>query len=284
MVRLSLFCLLLLCCVCRPTKQNTQAFDGSKNYQRVIASNLFSAEIAWFLGPDAQKRIIAVPQIVDDTRYSDQILNKWPKNIHRIYRATEEMVSLKPDLVIVASFLSVETRSLIQRLKIDMVSLDSFTGFTAYKNNVRKIASALNARKKGEAIIKQFEKRLKKVRERARKMKPLTVMSYLYGSTMGSNSTFHDAVTAAGLQNRSAQAGIKRYKNISVEELRVYDPDVIVTSCGKISCAHAEKNLVKKLGLKQLRAQIIAIPSNTLASTNERMLVVAETLQSRLNN
>jgi len=275
---------LLFICFCDTNYHKLKTYTTEKEYKRIVAADIFSADVLWQLGEKAREKVVGVPAVIDDEEYSTS-LGRWPKSIGRIHKAGEEILVLNPDLTIIANFHNLDLQSLMKKMKIDYVKLERFTGFEAYHKNVMLIARAVNLEKEGLKIVENFNKKLNSLNEKAKSIpRKKTVLSYLYGSTMGKNSTFHDSVLAAGLINLSAEKEIYQHHHISIEQLQIWQPDYIVIGCGQISCQKAENNFPEKIGISNLKSKVIAIPTNILISVDEKMLLISETLQNRVLN
>lgn len=286
---LSLLLLLILIlatvATCKPKQVSQQ--ELSKIPKRIAISNILGALILWEYGLAWHKRVVALPYTIDNAEYSP-MAGMWPKNIARIHYKLEDILLTQPELLILSSFQSKSSRELIKKLGIPCIILDGFRGFSDYRKNIRKLSTTLRVSKKGEEIIERFNKRLKRIQEVARKKIPpkLKAMTYLYGNTAGSETTFDDIINAAGLENLSKQKGGKSFEKISLEKLVLWNPDIIIIACGKISCHQSVKNFRKLPGIRHTLAfqenTIIALPSHLLTSTSEFMLDAAEMLQAKV--
>ena len=90
-------------------------------------------------------------------------------------------------------------------------------------------------RKEGEALLLRFEKRLRVIQQKQPKTtRKFTAISYIHGYTMGKNTVLHDTIVTAGLENLAATQGLVGSQPLSMERLLVWQPDIILTSCGKL--------------------------------------------------
>ena len=276
-----MFTILIITFSCSPKKISKSTYDKSKTYSKIVADNIFSSEILYHLGKKVHRKVIGIPKIADDARYS-VYTNVWPKDVKRIYRAGEEVISLKPDLVITATFHSIDYRHLLQGFNIDYLFLRPFEGFNAYRKNVSLIAEATNSQSEGQKLLNRFESRLAKIQKRGEVLrhKKITAVSYVYGYVKGIRSTFHDAVEAAGLIHLPATKGVVKFRKVSLEQVIAWKPNLFAISCGQIGCEKAKKRFLEKPVVSKLKATTVAIPSNVLTSSNERMLELSERLQN----
>src|SRR5690606_372695 len=82
--------------------------------ERIVSQVVTSDEILWELGDEVRARVAGVSIMADDPTYSG-VANSWPSSVPRVPGTSEALVAARPDLVIVASFTSPETRALLER-------------------------------------------------------------------------------------------------------------------------------------------------------------------------
>ena len=142
---------LILLLACQPLNKKNTNFDPNHEYKRIVAANIFSAEILWRLGKQSRKKVIAVPAMIDDPLYSN-FIGVWPKTTAKFHRSSGELVALKPDLVVLAAFNNINFKEILRKAKVDYVELLPFSGFDSYRHNVRLIAKAVAGEKRGGSV------------------------------------------------------------------------------------------------------------------------------------
>jgi iron complex transport system substrate-binding protein len=268
------------------------AGHGEAHFQpeRIISLTVASDEILWRLGPTVRTRVIGVSALADDPLYSG-IVGQWPEDLPRLLGTSEQVVAGAPDLVIAASFTAPETRGQIAAAGISLVSLVNLAGFEDYRTNVRTIAQAVAAEPLGDTLIADFDRRMTEARADPPVQQP-TAVSWIGDMVAGSNTSFDDIARAAGCTNVAAEHGIVGHQAVGLEQIVVWDPEVIVTECGARPCALAEAALARKPGLARrstpnlepsaAQRRIVALPSHMLYSTGEGMLDAVARLRQAL--
>ncbi len=255
--------------------------------RRVLSQTVLSDEILWALGPEARARVVGVSVMADDPRYS-RIAGTWPDSVPRLAVTSEGLLARAPDLVVIASFTSPEIKALLAAQHVRLLELDSFTGFTDYRQHVRALASAVETT--GEPLLTALDTRLAALAARRPAIAP-TAVSWGDGYAATGATTFADIAAAAGLVNLPERKGLSGHVPVAMEQLVAWDPEIIVVSCPAITpddpaCAHAEATFAAGPGITATRAArnhgVIAIPARDLGSTGEGMLVAAEILQARI--
>lgn len=257
--------------------------------RRVASQTIISDEVLWALGPATRARVVAVSTLADDPRYSGAA-GVWPPAVPRRAMTSEGILSLSPDLAIIASFTAPEVRALLQDHGVRMLELSRFSGFDDYRAHVRTIAAAVDAAADGERLIAAFDRRIAGLAG-PRPSAPLPAVSWGDGHAAAAGTTFDDIARTAGLTNMAAEQGLIGHIAVPLEQLVAWDPAVLVVSCPAVApddpaCRTAEQDAAALPGVAATRAardgRIVAVPARELSSTGEGMVTAAEILQSRL--
>lgn len=252
---------------------------------KIALTSLFAAEVALAFGPQAQEKVGAIPQLVDNPEFSP-IAGQWPRSVLRFNESVEAIVYLNPSLVVIATFHSANLTYLLEKAEIPYAVLRPMTGFSSYMENIDIIAGALEMPQSGEALKGRFQSRLASIEKHGGQVEqPYTVISYMAGSTAGLETCFHDIAKAAGLRNLSAEKGVTGHRHLETEEIIVWNPDAIAISCSA-SCDTALELFLQLPGIGAVEAvknkRVAAIPSHIFSSSGENMLLFAEMLQQQI--
>jgi iron complex transport system substrate-binding protein len=256
---------------------------------RIASQTILSDEVLWALGPATRARVVTVSTLADDRRYSGAA-GVWPPEIPRRAMTSEGILSLSPDLAIIASFTSPEVRALLQGHGVRLLELSGFAGFADYRAHVRTIAAAVGATADGERVVAEFDARIAALAA-GRPSGRLSAVSWGDGHAAAAATTFDDVAATAGLSNMAAEKGLIGHVAVPLEQLVAWDPAVLVVSCPATlpddpACRAAERDAAALPGVTATRAaqtgRIVAIPARELASTGEGMVTAAAILQARL--
>lgn len=255
---------------------------------RVISQVVVADEVLWALGPDVQARVVAVSTMADDPRYS-AVADRWPSSVARVSGASENLVALAPDLVVVADFTAIETRALLERLGLPTLHLSGFDGFVDYRRHVTALADALGVPERGEALAVAFETREAELRERFRQGPDSpAIVSWQEGTVAGTGTIFADQAEAAGFRLLPAEHGIVGHQSLALETLIAWDPEYVVVACpdhDEAGCTAAEREFAALPGIAVTKAAreggVIAVPTDILYSSGAGMLDVVEWIGAR---
>jgi iron complex transport system substrate-binding protein len=145
----------------------------------------------------------------------------------------EQIIALKPDLVLLASY---NDAAAVKQLKNAGLTLFTFANFNSIKDieaNITLLGQVVGEEGKAAALVNDMETRLKTVADAVKSVKPLTVLYYSPdgGYSDGPGSTTDEVLTRAGAINAVTAGGIKdAYPTLSKEFIVKADPDVILLS------------------------------------------------------
>jgi iron complex transport system substrate-binding protein len=247
--------------------------------QRIVSQTVLSDEVLWELGPEVRRRVVGVSKMADDATYS-AVANRWPADVARIPGSSEALVAARPDLVIVADVTAVETTTLLQRSGIATLQLERFDGFDDFRRHAHRLAGAVGAKARGEAVVERFDAALSEHLSTVDDDAP-TALSWIGGTVAGKNTIFDDEARSAGLRNAAAIGGLTGHGNVAIEQVVAWDPELVVTSCGD-DCDRARAEIMSTPGLSATSAvrngHVLAIEPRVLFSSGLGMIGVVERL------
>lgn len=149
-------------------------------------------------------------------------------------REPEQIVGLRPDLLLAARYTRLELTNIVARAGADIVITTGFSSFDDIRENITRIGHAVGEPERARTLIAEMDRQLNE-----KLVVPIASRSgwrLLYytpdGWTAGSATTIDDVFRRAGFDNAAADAGIQGHQRISPETLLQVDPDVIVIERG----------------------------------------------------
>ncbi len=238
----------------------------TKNAQRIIALSPHAVEMLYAIG--------AGDKIVGTVEYAD-----YPKealNILRIGNYTgiqiEQVLKLKPDLIVAwkggnkgSDLNKIESLGFnivySQPKKISEISLD-----------LRKLGQLTGQQKQAEAVITQFDKRYKKIRDQYRKLAKIDVFYQLWHDplqSIGPESWIESLIKDCGGKNIFQAANVP-YPMVSIESVLVKNPKVIIIP--HHSGSDIAKNELEKKEIWSKWPEISAVKNNFIFALNGDLL------------
>ncbi|MEW6736547.1 MAG: ABC transporter substrate-binding protein, partial [Acidobacteriota bacterium] len=194
-----------------------------------------------------------------------------------VERDAEQIVSLKPDLVLAARYTKAELRQIIDQTHVPMVVVSDFHTIAEISGNIRLIGHAIGEDTRADEIIDAMQVKLRNARERLKPERTSLRVLYLAPGnwTAGAATNVHEIITMAGLHNVAAEAGITGHSKIAVENILEIDPDLILVATGHERDRDFVNQLVNDTQLVALTAvkkgQIIKLPSRYLRTVSHHL-------------
>jgi iron complex transport system substrate-binding protein len=198
-------------------------------------------------------RLVAPDRIAAISRYSqDPAATSIPLDVARRFRAVagtaEEVIALKPSLVITSSFTPVATRRAYERAALRTLLLDSPTTIAASEAQVMQMAVAVGEPGNGRAMVAEVEAA---VAPKPSGRQPSALL-FIGGSLVNGSGTLLDAMMRrAGLRNAAADYGLAFTGTLPIETIARHPPDIVIAPDENRSAA--------------LRARVLAATGATVA-------------------
>ena len=134
-----------------------------------------------------------------------------------------------------------------------------------------------------EALVQRFDARLSTLTRRPTSR--LRAIGWSAGQLSGKNTTFDDIATAAGLENLAATESISGHRELPLEQVLAWNPDVVVTQCSTEDCDAAARTLAESPGWAATAAaengRVVAVPGRHLFSVGWGMLEALQWIVER---
>jgi iron complex transport system substrate-binding protein len=251
--------------------------------RRVVSQTVGTDDLLLALAAPGQ--IAALSHLARDERYSPAFreARKMPCLTNG---EAEDILRLKPDLVLAASYTQPEVLELLRRAQVNVLRLDKFETLEDLYANTRRIAKALGREARAEELIRQWQQRVEALDRRLRGVKPVRVLAVgLYPFTAGSGTTFQDLCDHAGAINVAAEAGLQGHAPTPGEKVISWRIDMLV--------APGEPGLDMQARLKELSpykflpalklGHLVELPGALMAATSQARLDGYELLARKLH-
>lgn len=191
--------------------------------QRIVSLNMCTDQLLIDLvTPD---RIAGVSYLAGDRTLSAEAGRL--AHFRQLRGTAEEVLALKPDLVIAGEYTTGATVDLLRRLGQSVLIVPMATDFDGMRSTVRQIAAAVGDPARGEQVIERFDERLRAARSTVQS-RP-TAIAYQVGSFVsGPESLLDAAMTAAGYRNLARDLQLGAGGRLPLEQLVATPPDLIV--------------------------------------------------------
>ena len=230
MKKLFLFLILLFSFTAIVNAKGVQA----KKYNHIVSLTLSGDEM--LLGLVPENRIAGLSGKINEDKEISNVVDK-AKKFPKVEGNEEVLMSLEPDLIIVADWLSKRITDIGAITGAKVYFYKTPNSYEEQKKLIRDLANLVEEKENGEKLIKNMDDRLKALQNKITKnykgAKPRILMYTSFGTTSGKNTTFNDMVKLINGVNVVAEAGIDGFKDISKEKVIELNPDIIIVPIAK---------------------------------------------------
>lgn len=218
---------------------------------RVVSLNLCSDQLLMALADRDQ--IASLSFFAADPRFSlitDQI-EGLPLN----HGLAEEVLALRPDLVITGNYTARYAVQHIKALNIPIVELAPAQDFVQIAARLLTVGQAIGHTGRAQALVTRMQARLEEI-DRINVQQPLRVLSFASGgATIGSPSLFNAVVTRAGHSNLPAtELGMGSWGQIGLEGIIQLQPDFVLLEGLQQEHNSLTRNLMQHRAIRKLLA------------------------------
>lgn len=176
------------------------------------------------------QQILAVSHYSQDARATS-----IPLATARRFAATsgtaEEVVALRPDIVLAGAHVSPSTLAALKRLKVPVQTFSVPESVADSVAQVRAIAAAAGHPERGETLVRRIEAAVARARRvAAQEGAPVPALIWQgSGLVPGENTLADELLRTAGFRNMSAAYGLKRWDVLPLEHLAARPPRVLLS-------------------------------------------------------
>jgi iron complex transport system substrate-binding protein len=196
------------------------------------------------------------------------------------YETAEEVVALRPDLVLTSRHSAIATRNALKRVGIRFELFDVPSSIAGSLEQVRQVAGLLGAEREGEAMVARIEQALQAAKLPTGE-DPLSAAVYQPGGlSAGANTVIGELMQVTGLHNVAARYGVQNYRPLPLEVLVSEPPDVLLVGETSPGSPLQAERVVRHRVLRALASQMSQeiFPARLLFCAGPTMIDAANTL------
>jgi iron complex transport system substrate-binding protein len=204
----------------------TQAAEPSPLPTRVISINLCTDQLAMALANPGQ--LIAVSRLA---RYPElSYLASQATGLRPINSGAEDVLGLKPDMVLASAFSASQTRATLMRHGVRVEAFVPVNSVAEARTEVVRAAALLGVEARGAELVVEIDRKLAAARNVGQ---GLTAIAYeRRGFAHGKGTLLDDLMTQLGLVNLAARAGLESVASMPLETVVAAHPDVLILDWG----------------------------------------------------
>jgi iron complex transport system substrate-binding protein len=197
---------------------------SAQTLPKVASINLCADQLVLRLAAPAQ--ILTVSWLAADPEESmlaDEA-RRYPPN----FGSAEEILRLRPDVVIAGVYTNAFTRGLLRRLGYNVVDISPAEDIDAIERNLRQVGGAIDRADRAEDLIDQMRASVAALEA----SRPSDLVSAIVvrpgGFTVGAGTLSDALLRLAGLRNAAAEQGLDRWGSLSMEAVLRAAPALLV--------------------------------------------------------
>lgn len=210
---------------------------AAQNPQRIVSLNLCTDQLLMMLV--GAKRISAVTYLA--RRHESSVMAEQAKTLPITYGGAEDVIMLKPDLILAGTYSTRATINMLRKLKYNVVVVEPARNLNDIAKNISIIAENVGEVERGKLLVKQVREKLRDPQFSGKAKQPTAALIYTNSYTSGSGTLANQIVSKGGFRNLGHRLGFSGTAKISLESLLVENPDAIIlgrTNFGKQDMAH----------------------------------------------
>ncbi|HWK49666.1 MAG TPA: ABC transporter substrate-binding protein [Steroidobacter sp.] len=253
-----------------------QAEESPPHPMRIVSLNMCVDSILIELV--SHDRIAALSHYARDPQRST--IADAARHLPITYETAEEVVALRPDLVLTSRHSAIATRNALKRVGIRFELFGVPNSIEQSLAQVRQVAKLLGAEPEGEALVARIQAALDAARLPPNEQ-PLTAAVYQPGGlSAGANSVVGELMELTGLRNIAARYGVEQYRPLPLEVLVSSPPDVLLVGETSPGAPMQEEKIVHHRALRALESQMTqaVFPARLLYCAGPTMIPSVATL------
>ena len=233
--------------------------NNQKCPERIVSLTLASDEILLDLIND--KRLIGVTYLAKNKDLSN-VFDKSERVPNEVVPNTEHIITLKPDLIIVANFIDQDFIKQIEESGIQTLNLYDPTSIENIAKNIELIGRAVCEKPQARKMAQDLRNKVVSIKSQfgETKYKPTVLYMFPSGFTAGANTTVGEIIEISGGINLGKKAGLSGNKRLSTEYILEEDPDIIIVNSYNIN----EDNFVEKIKSDTVFKNLSAIKNDQI--------------------
>ena len=192
--------------------------------ERIVSLNLCTDQMALMLVPRETIRSLSYLAVRPDISAASDRAGGILLNHGR----SEEILPLRPDMILAGRYTSRPTVFLLKRLGYDVLDQDISRSIADVRERVREVGRALGRASEAEAQVAAMDARLAALAPRPGERRPTALYYQPNGYTAGADTLVGDVMAHAGLDNLGARARVQGHGRMPLETLIELQPEILI--------------------------------------------------------
>lgn len=192
--------------------------------QRIVSINQCADELLLRLAD--RDRVASITWLSRDAANSNvaALADGVPVN----FGLAEEVMALRPDLVLAGAFSSQTAVAILKRLGVPVVEFDAPRSLAEARAQILKLADAIGEGARGAAMVRDIDAGLAALASRAQGARLRAMVMQPNGFTVDRGSLVEEVMNLAGLENLGSRIDAGSYLSIPLEAVALQRADVMI--------------------------------------------------------
>ena len=263
------------------------AAESVSKPHRIVSMNLCTDELVLRLAD--RQNIVSITWKAREPHQSNVV--DLAQGIPINHGVAEEIIPLKPDLLLAGVYTTRPTVSLLKRAGIRAVDADVMSSFDDVRQQYREFAGLLGEQERGEHVIAEMDSNLARLARQRPSVPPTAIVLHANNYTFGRGTLIDEVVTHAGLENMATRLGIGEYGQVPLEIITMNPVDVLIVSSYRDGPSAMATEFLRHPVLSRLsdRTRVVLMPNRltdcggpALVEAVERLLRVANEVRGKV--
>lgn len=242
---------------------------------RIVSINACTDQLLLALAD--RQQILAVTPFARDPNvsfYADRA-----EGLMTIRGDAEEVLKLKPDLVLVGSFTRSVTRAQLTARGIRVATFAPAQSVEDIRNQISEMASLLGQEERGRALIAELDAAFADLDRPSRPLRAIQLERRAFAA--GADTLIDDIMKRLGIANAATELGIRYVGRTTLEAVLKAKPDLLILDSDDLGADDQGVALLGHPALERLvpRNRRIVIPENQIVCGSPAVALAAKTLR-----
>ena len=177
------------------------------------------------------------------------------------YETAEEIVALRPDLVLASRHSAIPTRNALRRVGIHYELFEVAFSIADSIAQIRRIADLVGSPAAGEALVARIERAIEAARLPQGAPRLTAAVYETGGFTAGSNTVTDELMQIVGFDNLAARYGIQTHMPIPLELIVAQPPDLLLVGDIPAAAGMQAVRIVQHRALRKMSSMRRTFPA-----------------------
>lgn len=226
--------------------------------QRIASFNICIDQLLWELVP--HEHLVSLSYLTADPMWSAIAgeVQQMPLN----HGLAEEIIPLRPDIVLAGDFDTPDAVNLLQRLGVNVVRLSLPRVLDDLAQQVITLGDLVGAKAEAANMAAHIQQELKNLADVPQGPRRLTAIWYSSnGVVIGDGTLENELMHLAGLRNLAAEKGLYGFNPLDLELLLAAKPDVLIIEESNAEAFSLAREYLSHPALENAHFTIIRLPA-----------------------